>query len=108
MAKYPDLPSFLYGNSMGCMIITTYLQRNPGLHLAGVVLSAPFFYLPEHLEGRDGKLAITPYIGPILKDFVLGSHIKKASVCLDESFMSRFLCTVANKGAPFMEPMGLV
>jgi alpha-beta hydrolase superfamily lysophospholipase len=84
MAKYPDLPTFLYGNSMGCMVLTTYLQRNPDLRIAGVVFSAPFFYLPECLEGRDRKLAIIPYIAQGIKDFVLASHIKKASVALND------------------------
>ena len=27
----PGLPSFLYGNSMGCMTLNTYLLRNPNL-----------------------------------------------------------------------------
>ena len=48
MAKHPKLPSFLYGNSMGCMVLATYLQRNPDLNIAGVIFSAPFFNLPEH------------------------------------------------------------
>ena len=43
------LPSFLYGNSMGCLIINTYLLRNPGLGLAGVIFSSPFFQIAEDL-----------------------------------------------------------
>jgi alpha-beta hydrolase superfamily lysophospholipase len=107
MAKYPDLPTFLYGNSMGCMVLTTYLQRNPDLHLAGVIFSAPFFYIPDTMEQRDFKMLIAPYAGAVLKDFLLGSHIKKGFVTLNDTYMSRFMNYTSMKGYPFMEPSGV-
>jgi hypothetical protein len=59
------------------------------------------------MEGRDHKMFIAPYIGPVLKDFLLGSHIKKSFVTLNETYMSRFLNYTSIKGYPFMEPMGI-
>ena len=38
-----DKPLFLFGHSMGCLVTTTFLLRNPSLKISGVILSAPFF-----------------------------------------------------------------
>ena len=47
-----DLPLFLMGHSMGCMVLNTYLQLNPEIasRLAGVIYSAPFFGLPPFVK----------------------------------------------------------
>ena len=47
----PNLPLFLYAHSMGAMILATYLDMNPEIagRLSGVIYSAPFFGLPDHL-----------------------------------------------------------
>jgi len=42
-----NLPTFLYGNSMGCMVLNTFLLKNPELKIQGVVFSAPFFGFSE-------------------------------------------------------------
>ena len=38
-AKWPDVPYFLYGHSMGSFLTRTYMIRYPGAKLAGVILS---------------------------------------------------------------------
>ena len=43
------LPSFLYGNSMGCLVINTFLLSNPDLNLHGVIYGSPFFGMAEHI-----------------------------------------------------------
>lgn len=37
----PDLPCFIYGHSMGGLAIASFLMNNPGLNIAGAILSAP-------------------------------------------------------------------
>ncbi len=44
------LPTFLYGNSMGCMVVNTFLLKNPDLKIAGVIFSAPFFGFSENYK----------------------------------------------------------
>ena len=48
----PDLPLFLFGHSMGCMVLNTYLTINPKIadRLAGVIWSAPFWGMPEFVH----------------------------------------------------------
>jgi alpha-beta hydrolase superfamily lysophospholipase len=38
------------GHSMGCMVINTYLLKNPDIKLCGVIFSAPFFGFSENFE----------------------------------------------------------
>ena len=44
------VPTFLWGNSMGCMVLNTFLLQNPHLKLAGVIFGSPFFEISEELE----------------------------------------------------------
>lgn len=45
-----DKPFFVHCHSMGCMAFQSFLVRNPGLNLAGVIYGAPFFGLPVSAE----------------------------------------------------------
>lgn len=44
------LPLFLMGHSMGAGIINLFVQANPSLNLAGVVLSSPFYRFPKAVK----------------------------------------------------------
>mmetsp|Transcript_42779 Transcript_42779/g.56499 ORF Transcript_42779/g.56499 Transcript_42779/m.56499 type:complete len:88 (-) Transcript_42779:624-887(-) len=66
-----NLPSFLYGNSMGCLIINTYLLRNPGLNLQGVIFSAPFFDMAEHLNVNRFRKWLAHTLAPGLQGFAM-------------------------------------
>ena len=52
------VPTFLWGNSMGCMVINTFLLQNPHLKLSGVVFGSPFFELSEELGLDAAKKSI--------------------------------------------------
>jgi acylglycerol lipase len=68
MAQFEeDLPTFLYGNSMGCMVINTFLLRNPELKLSGVIFSSPFFGLAEHLGIDRAKCIAMSAVEPLLE-----------------------------------------
>ncbi len=61
-----NLPSFLYGNSMGCMVINTFLLKNPDLKLAGVIFSAPFFGFSDKINFNWFKQQLVKLVHPIL------------------------------------------
>ena len=65
------LPTFLYGNSMGCLIISTYLLNNPGLQLQGLVFSSPFFELAEHMGVTWDRKILARIIAPSLEPFAM-------------------------------------
>jgi len=61
------LPTFLYGNSMGCMVINTFLLKNPDLKLAGVVFSSPFFGFSEKIQFTWFRQQLVKLICPLFK-----------------------------------------
>lgn len=40
-----DKPCFLYAHSMGALVTVSFLQKNPHLNIAGVILNGPFLEL---------------------------------------------------------------
>jgi alpha-beta hydrolase superfamily lysophospholipase len=61
------LPTFLYGNSMGCMVINTFLLKNPDLKLAGVVFSAPFFAYSDKMNFNWFRQQLIKIMCPLIK-----------------------------------------
>jgi alpha-beta hydrolase superfamily lysophospholipase len=61
------IPTFLYGNSMGCLVVNTFLLRNPDLKLAGVIFSAPFFGFADSLGVTWSRKILLRIVDPILK-----------------------------------------
>lgn len=79
-----DKPAFLIGHSMGSLNIQTFLTVNPGLNIAGVIHSSPFFDFhpstgPNYLKTFQSKIAMAVGeempINPILQGHWL-SHDK--------------------------------
>jgi len=61
------VPSFLYGNSLGGLILNTFLLRNPDLKLAGVIFSAPLFGFAESHGVTWYKKVLLKMFNPILQ-----------------------------------------
>lgn len=69
-----DLPTFIFGHSMGGMNVTTFLLNNPGLNLAGALICAPMFdQLQQNLP--DWKRLAAPMIKPLLSDVVIQGKV---------------------------------
>lgn len=68
-----DLPLFLLGHSMGCLVVNSYLGFNPKIaqQLAGVIFSAPLYGVPDFANMDPVKKAVIKAIGPLLEDFVM-------------------------------------
>ena len=62
-----NIPSFLYGNSMGCMVINTFLLNNKGLKLQGVIFGSPFFEIHESMGVTWDKRILAKIIAPIFE-----------------------------------------
>ena len=61
------IPAFLYGNSMGCMIINTFLLSNPGLKLQGVIFGSPFFEFNEGMGVTWDRKMLVKVIEPLFE-----------------------------------------
>jgi alpha-beta hydrolase superfamily lysophospholipase len=62
----PGLRSFVYGHSMGCMLLNTFLLKNPGLALDGVIFSAPFFGFSEVFGMSPARIFLMQIAAPFL------------------------------------------
>jgi hypothetical protein len=49
------------------MVINTFLLRNPTLKISGVIFSAPFFGMSEHLQIDTFKVVMMKTLLPILE-----------------------------------------
>lgn len=107
------LQTFLYGNSMGCMVINTFLLKNPELKLAGVIFSAPFFGFSEKIKLTWFRTQILKLASPIIpvstnqtnitffcQLFCLQSPIKIHSVSINKPYMHSLLQD--RKAIPFL------
>lgn len=52
---------------MGCLVVNTFLLRNPDLKLAGVIFSAPFFGFADSLGVTWFKKILLRISNPVLK-----------------------------------------
>ena len=57
-----NLPLFLMGNSMGSGIINLFIQSNPQLDLAGVILSSPFYRFPKDVKVNIAKRILVSFL----------------------------------------------
>ena len=62
MQARTDKPLFLLGHSMGALVTTSFLLKNPNLKIAGVILSAPFFAFAES-QGLSNPFRLTALAG---------------------------------------------
>ena len=69
------IPAILYGNSLGCLIISTYLLNNPDIKLQSLIFSSPFFELAEHIGATWDRRMIARIMAPHLETFSMQGTI---------------------------------
>ena len=76
--RYPGLPQFLYGMSMGGALVLAYTPvRNP--KVVGVISAAPG--LRSSLEEQKLKLFLARHLGQVLPTFAVNSGIDPKELC---------------------------
>ena len=85
------LPTFLYGNSMGCLIIATFLLNNPSLKLQGLVFSSPFFEFAEHIGVTWDRKIVARAMAPTLELFAMQGTVMVHRVGRDMNYIRKAL-----------------
>jgi acylglycerol lipase len=62
-----DLPLFLYGHSMGGLLVLSLGVRNPSLNIAGIVATSPLLGLPGDRKIDKSKIFFLKLIGKTLE-----------------------------------------
>jgi acylglycerol lipase len=83
--RFPGLPHFLYGHSLGSIIVSNYvLRRKP--KLSGVVLSALVNRTP--LRQQKGKIFLANVLGSIIPRLSMASGLDPTSISRDPEVVS--------------------
>jgi alpha-beta hydrolase superfamily lysophospholipase len=86
--RHPGLPLFLYGHSMGGILVLAYPPvRHPAI--AGVIATAPG--LKTSLEQQKMKLFLTKVFGKVYPTLSLQSGLDVAEICRDPQVVEAYL-----------------
>ncbi len=86
--RYPGLPRFLYGHSLGGILVLNYtLRRHPDL--AGVVATSSG--LRTALEQQKGKIALAKFLGSIMPKQSLSSGLDASTISRDAEVVKKYV-----------------
>jgi alpha-beta hydrolase superfamily lysophospholipase len=86
-----DLPTFIFGHSLGGGLVTSLFINNQYLQVSGVILSAPLLGNPLHTKTNKTNLFILNKIGNDIKDFVMHGSINPTDLCKDDREVCRLI-----------------
>ncbi len=79
-ARYPGLPIFLYGHSLGAILVLNYgLRRKP--NLKGVIATSPALH--SELENQPVKVAIARALGALFPSVLMNGGLKTSGLSRD-------------------------
>ncbi|MCI0551358.1 MAG: lysophospholipase [Anaerolineae bacterium] len=85
--RYPDIPHFLYGHSLGGLLSLTYaLQYNTGLN--GVMVTGAGLRSP--LQEQKGKLAMVNTLGTLLPAITVPSGLDPTTISRDADVVKKY------------------
>jgi alpha-beta hydrolase superfamily lysophospholipase len=86
--RYPDLPHFLYGHSLGGLLTLTYtIQYGAGLR--GVVVTSSALSSP--LQKQKAKVAMAKILGSLLPTVTLPSGLEAAAISHDPDVVQKYI-----------------
>lgn len=85
--RYPDLPQFMYGHSLGGLLTLTYaLKKKPKLN--GVIATSSGLRSP--LSEQKVKLLLVNVLGSLLPTTLLPSGLETAGISQDQAVLDRY------------------
>lgn len=85
--RYPDIPHFLYGHSLGGLFTLTYAIQY-GADLKGVIVTGPA--LRSSLQEQKTKIAMVRILGSLLPSVTLPSGLDAATVSRDAAVVEAY------------------
>ena len=85
--RYPDMPHFLYGHSLGGLLVLAYAIQY-GAHLKGVIATGPG--LRSSLQEQKAKVAIVQMLGSLLPTLTLQSGLDAATISRDAAIVESY------------------
>jgi len=85
---YPGVPVFLFGHSMGGLVVATYILKDKPTNITGVILSAPMFSLSFEVPGW--KLIASRIMYKIYPYITLPSDLDPRSISRDPAEVVKY------------------
>ncbi|CAK82046.1 unnamed protein product (macronuclear) [Paramecium tetraurelia] len=76
----PSLPLFLYGHSMGGLVVLAFTLLNPAIQIAGVIATSPLLGFPTDRKLDWLKLNFVTTAGKKLEDMVVNSMVNPTAL----------------------------
>jgi alpha-beta hydrolase superfamily lysophospholipase len=86
--RYPDLPRFLYGHSLGGLLTLTYAVQH-GAEFKGVMVTSAALRSP--LQKQKAKVALAKVLGALLPTFTLPSGLDAAAISHDADVVQNYI-----------------
>ena len=85
--KYPDIPHFLYGHSLGGLFVLAYAIQY-GAHLKAVIVTGPG--LRSSLQEQKAKVAMVRLLGSFLPTMTVQSGLDAATISRDAGIVEAY------------------
>ena len=85
--RYPNIPRFLYGHSLGGLLVLAYAIQH-GAGLKGVIATGPA--LRSSLQEQKGKIAMVRVLGSLVPAVTLPSGLDAATVSRDSVIVEAY------------------
>lgn len=83
----PDLPCFVWGHSMGGLVVTTLLLNNPTLNIAGAVITGSLY--GHRLFKHAGQNSVLRSIAPELKQLTVNTYLCPGATSRDDAYLKQ-------------------
>lgn len=85
--RYPDIPHFLYGHSLGGLFVLSYAIQD-GAGLKGVIITGPALRSP--LQEQKAKVALVKLLGSLVPKVTLPSGLDPTTVSRDPKVVGAY------------------
>jgi len=90
-----DLPCFIWGHSLGGLLVTYALVNNPMLRIAGAVLTAPAYRLTQDLP--QWMKSFYAFLAPSSKEVIINFPLPATALSRNDSFIKSLLSDTLNR-----------
>jgi alpha-beta hydrolase superfamily lysophospholipase len=87
--RYPNLPQFLYGHSLGGLLSLTYALKNKQAGIKGVMVTGAG--LRSALQEQKAKVAIAKVLGSLLPTITIPSDLDPNAISRDKSVVDAYV-----------------
>ncbi len=87
--RYPNLPQFLYGHSLGGLLALTYATQNNSAGLKGVMVTGAG--LRSALQEQKAKIAMANILGTLMPAMTIPSGIDTTTISRDKAVVDKYV-----------------